>query len=124
VFNALDEISYFKSGQTDVGHLIGCIYRKSILGETRFVNVTMFEDSLFNMEIICKNPKIYVSSKYFYNYVRRENSITGKGLRGKEDVEILRKTVKDICDKHAYLPSETKMNFLTHIENIINKYSK
>lgn len=53
------------------------IYRKGLIGRTRFTKGRVYEDLLFLPKILRKNPQVATSSFAGYNYVYRKGSISG-----------------------------------------------
>lgn len=65
----------------------GKIYRKSIIGNTRFnTKVVINEDGFFNLEIFLKNVKIFFVNDYLYHYRISDNSADNKFRNNYEEI--------------------------------------
>jgi len=80
----------------------GCpnkIYKKKIIGKTRFTKVAVAEDLLFNYDVLNKsdNPKIMTTNLKMYNYFMNEDSVT-HGVFTKQNLDIFKQYDKLIDD--------------------------
>jgi hypothetical protein len=60
-----------------VANAVCCLYKKDVLGDTRFnTDIKFGEDYLFNFNIFCKAKSIYIGSGIYYHYVLNTDSAT------------------------------------------------
>lgn len=75
------------------------IYKRSLFENVRYPVGRIFEDNAVTCLLIMKAQNIYVSDEVLYNYIKRSDSITGKGISPRiivDRFEILNNRLKDI----------------------------
>lgn len=63
------------------------IYRRGLWDGVRFPEGRLYEDNAVNYLLMIRAKTIYVSDVILYNYIRRGDSITGKGLHPRAIVD-------------------------------------
>ena len=88
------------------------LYKKSIIKDMKFIINKIHEDEIFSYEAISKANSIYYNSNPFYNYIQREDSITGKfSIQRLDAVEAAYERMNSIKQNYPSLYIEEKMNF-------------
>ncbi len=88
--------------------IVATIYRKAIIGDTRFTDSKKMENILFNMEIFAKCQKIGVLADPGYYVFKHYGSSTSQGFSA-DDVPGITKDFKDVlshikgCDNYETL---------------------
>lgn len=89
------------------------LYKKSILKNMKFVINKVHEDELFSYEVISRVNNIYYNSNAFYNYVQREDSITGKfSIKRLDGVDAAYQIMNSMKENYPSLYIQEKINFL------------
>ena len=89
----------FSNSKNDFGHCFSYLYKKELIGETRFnENISTGEDFLFNMEIILKNGGVYNTNIIGYNYM--------------------------LCNAKLSLASPNRKEILNHFYNLEQQYGE
>lgn len=77
------------------------VYRRSVIGETRFSETLKWgEDGSFNLELFKKSTKIFVSHEKLYYYVEHQGQATAKKMPG-----YCQMMIQHISDIDNYLKS-------------------
>lgn len=111
----------------DFGHCTGQMVRKRLLSGMRFQEgLSLAEDQLFSMELLCRNTRLYVSGEYFYNYQRRNDreSLSKKGLLRLEDAIAYLNGLQQMLDRYD-LPEEMHRRLASYSTTVLDRhYSK
>lgn len=88
------------------------LYKRNIIGNMRYKVGKTNEDEFFTYKVINNAEKIYYNSNAFYNYLQRENSITGRySIKRLDGVEACYERLNFVKDKYPSLYIEEKKNF-------------
>ena len=90
---------YFFTENCDPGHATACLYIRKNLPNLRFRDVK-FEDMIFNMELMLAGCPSYVTEKYIYNYVRRDDSLVTKSISEIDAAKALG-ALEEIAEKYS-----------------------
>lgn len=112
----LKEKSDYKSGFKIVGNS-SCakLFKRSIIGETRFTKLKLGEDALFTLEILLKSKCIAVDKTPHYVYVQNPTSVTHK----KVTQEVVENYIKVNYQKRELI---NKYGYLKELNGVLNDY--
>ena len=87
-----------------LGYASNKVYRKSVIGETRFQNVAIREDLIFNLFVCSKIEKIKLIDSAGYHYLQRSDSISHNRYEGK--VPDISGVLNQMMTIHPQLPKK------------------
>jgi len=95
--NHIKKIYYKMSVGINMNHVCMKLIRTELIKDIRFdPTLRTAEDLKFCTELFCKVESYYFINRAFYHYCRNEESLTGKGLSGKEKLKANRRVSKDM----------------------------
>ena len=95
--NHIKKIYYKMATGINMNHVCMKLIRTELIKDIRFdPTLRTAEDLKFCTELFCKVESYYFINRAFYHYCRNEESLTGKGLGGKEKLKANRRVSKDM----------------------------
>lgn len=61
----------------ELSTVCSCIYKRAIIGDLRFDTCKYGEDYIFSLELFAKYGKVYFKDAALYNYLQRQDSLSG-----------------------------------------------
>ena len=61
----------------EISTVCSCIYKRSTIGDLRFDKCKYGEDYIFSLELFAKFGKVYFRDVYLYDYLQRQDSLSG-----------------------------------------------
>lgn len=119
---------YARNDSLETENIMGCIwrgiYKKDIIKNVRFQNLSICEDTIFIIDVFKRNPKISIVNDYLYRYVQRKTSAVHQFNETKINNRI--NAYKVICEKLCNLVSKEELQaYKFHIyASIINELLK
>jgi glycosyltransferase involved in cell wall biosynthesis len=108
--------------------VVKCLYKKEVIGKTRFVPIKQLEDRQFNVEILIKTGMVYYFSEPFYYYLYNENSLSNNYNRNLIDLLIFseKRLINLLQKNHLYkkFNEEVFTSKLKHCISIIKNEAK
>lgn len=80
-----------------------CIFRREIIGETKFPTYRLGEDQIFLADVLSKNPKVQFSKHCFYVYTTgRVNSLTNSRRYDRaRELSFAKKNMRELINKNS-----------------------
>lgn len=102
---------YFKMAKgINMNHVCMKLIRTELIGDIRFdTQLKTAEDLEFCVRLFCNVNSYYFINRALYHYCRNEDSLTGKGLGGKEKLKANRKVSVSMLDAVSYLEIDTPL---------------
>lgn len=123
IFNVCDK-KIFSHSKYDIGHCWDKIYRADVLENMQFpANISMCEDTLFNIKAFLKAESIYSLQEYLHDYVVYPESLAHRSLSANElaqlktKVSVSLRSLESIDSYHFYKSIVTKF-----FDNIFARY--
>ena len=108
--NHINKIYYKMSTGINMNHVCMKLIRTELIKDIRFdPTLKTAEDLKFCTELFCKVESYYFINKPFYHYCRNEESLTGKGLGGREKLKANRRVSGDMVKAIKELGIDTPL---------------
>ena len=106
--NNIKKIYYKMALGINMNHVCMKLIRTELVKDLRFdTTLKTAEDLQFCVKLFCNVESYYFIDKAFYHYCRNEESLTGKGLGGKEKLEANKRVSRDMHDAISKLGIDT-----------------
>ena len=109
----------------DIGAVNGSLFSRKAIDGIRFsTHLSLAEDALATMELLCRNTMLYVSEQRVYHYHRRweKDSLSFTGLPRPDDAVRLLSEVKDMLDRYPGIPEDMYKRLLSFCDRIIDRH--
>lgn len=94
----------FSGPDCDPGHATGCLYlRKNMPDDLEFPKVKLFEDMIFNMELMFAGASTFITKRYVYHYERRDDSLLSVPL-SKEEAYLTQEVLSGLAKMYDVKP--------------------
>ena len=108
--NNINKIYYKMSTGINMNHVCMKLIRTELIKDIRFdPTLKTAEDLKFCTELFCKVQSYYFINRAFYHYCRNEESLTGRGLGGREKLEANRRVSSDMVKAIKELGIDTPL---------------
>ena len=108
--NHINKIYYKMSTGINMNHVCMKLIRTELIKDIRFDStLKTAEDLKFCTELFCKVESYYFINRAFYHYCRNEESLTGRGLGGREKLKANRRVSGDMVKAIKELGIDTPL---------------
>ena len=108
--NNINKIYYKMSTGINMNHVCMKLIRTELIKDIRFdPTLKTAEDLKFCTELFCKVQSYYFINRAFYHYCRNEESLTGRGLGGREKLKANRRVSGDMVKAIKELGIDTPL---------------
>lgn len=108
----------FSDYSCDPGHVTGSLYIPAMIsGPLRFAGCRIFEDMIFNMELIFSGASTFITDEYLYHYRRHAGSLVSQPFT-QEDADGALAAFEAAADRQCP-PAEVYMRCRRFLENTI-----